>query len=189
MTSWDTTAFGRRLTATTIAVGLALSVAACSNGSREQGRPTAAASQTGTGSALREQLKTDQPLAELQGQGGLSLTITSAERNPAGYVTVRGDLENDGSTVAVVPAELRGDELKVLRTGPSLAGATLVDFAHKKRYYVLRDTAGHPLTTTGLSTLKSGEAAHVFMQFPSPSSSTVGFQLPLFDTANIKISE
>jgi hypothetical protein len=172
----------------TIAAGLALGVAACSDG-REQDPPAAAAPQAGSSSAPREQLEADQPLAELQGQGGLSLTITSAERDPAGYVTVRGDLKNDGAVTAVVPAELRGDEPKVLRTGPSLAGATLVDFAHKKRYYVLRDTEGRPLTTTGLSTLKGGEAAHVFMQFPSPSSSTVGFQLPLFDTANIKISE
>lgn len=188
MTSRDTTAFGRRLTALAIAVGLGLGVSACSGGGRDQDRPAAASDARG-GSALHEQLQTDTPLAELQGQGGLSLTITSAKRDPAGYVTVRGDLKNDASTVAAVPAELRGDKLKVLRTGPSLGGATLVDFAHKKRYYVLRDTEGRPLTTTGLSTLKAGESAHVFMQFPSPSSSTVGFQLPLFDTANIKISE
>ena len=189
MTRWDTAALSRRFTALTIAVGLILGVAACSDGGREQDHPSAAASKTGSGSALREQLGTDEPLAELQGQGGLSLTITSAQRDPAGYVTVRGNLKNDGAATAVVPAELRGDELKLLRTGPSLGGATLVDFAHKKRYYVLRDTEGHPLTTTGLSTLKGREKAHVFMQFPSPASSTVGFQLPLFDTANINISK
>ncbi|MCX4598263.1 hypothetical protein OG819_54975 [Streptomyces sp. NBC_01549] len=188
MTSWDTTAFGRRLAALAITIGLALGVGACSDGSPEQGRASASAPEAGSGSAMREQLQTGAPLAELQGQGGLSLTITSAERDPAGYLTVRGNLKNDGATVAVVPAELRGDELQVLRTGPSLGGATLVDFAHKKRYYVLRDTDGRPLTTTGLSTLKGGESASVFMQFPSPASDTVGFQLPLFDTANIKIA-
>ncbi|MEU5524687.1 hypothetical protein ABZ759_29500 [Streptomyces sp. NPDC047860] len=186
MTSGNTTAFGRHLTALTIVVGLGLGASACSGGGRDQDRPAAKA---GGGSAPYEQLRTEKPLAELQGQGGLSLSITSAKRDPAGYLTVRGDLKNDASTVAVVPAELRGSELKILRTGPSLAGATLVDFAHKKRYYVLRDTEGHPLTTTGLSTLKAGESAHVFMQFPTPPSSTVGFQLPLFDTANIKIDE
>ncbi|MGW2890612.1 hypothetical protein ACWDDN_35965 [Streptomyces griseoruber] len=188
MTSWDAAALSRRLTALTIAVGLVLGVSACSDGGHEEDHPSTAASKTGSGSAPREQLETDKPLAELQGQGGLSLTITSAERDPDGYVTVRGDLKNDGATVAVVPAELRGDELKVLRTGPSLGGASLVNFAHKKRHYV-RDTEGRPLTTTGLSTLKGGENAHVFMQFSSPSSDTVGFQLPLFDTANIKTSE
>ncbi|WP_323183699.1 hypothetical protein [Streptomyces prunicolor] len=118
------------------------------------------------------------------------MTITSAERNRAGCLTVSGDLKNDGASTAVVPAELRGNELDVLRTGPSLGGATVVDFAQRKRYYVLRDTDGRPLTTTGLSTLKVGESVHVFMQFPAPptSTTTVGFQLPLFGTANIKIS-
>ncbi|MFG2794154.1 hypothetical protein [Streptomyces sp. NPDC048419] len=91
--------------------------------------------------------------------------------------------------MTVVPAELRGDELAVYRTGPSLASATVVDFDHAKRYYVLRDSSRHPLTTTGLSTLKPGESVRVFMQFPAPpaSTSTVGLQLPTFDTANIKI--
>lgn len=90
----------------------------------------------------------------------------------------------------MVPAELRGNELEVLRTGPSLGGATVVDFAQHKRYYVLRDTDGRPLTTTGLTTLKADESVHVFMRFPAPpmSTTTVGFQLPLFDTANINIS-
>ncbi|MGV9349327.1 hypothetical protein ACWDSD_31935 [Streptomyces spiralis] len=189
MTSWAITAFVRRLAALTIAVGLSLGVTACSAGNREQDHPSAASSTAGSGSEPREQLQADRPLAELQGQGGLSLTITSAERDPSGYVTVRGDLKNDGPAVAVIPAELRGGELAELSTGPSLGGATLVDFAHKKRYYVLRDAEGRPLTTTGLSTLKGGESAHVFLQFPSPASSTVGFQLPLFDTANIEISE
>ncbi|MFD7283650.1 hypothetical protein ACFV80_43335 [Streptomyces sp. NPDC059862] len=66
-----------------------------------------------------------------------------------------------------------------------------MDFARSKRYYVLRDTDGNPLTTTGLSTLKvAGESVWVFMQFPVPPArtTTVGFQLPLFDTADIKIS-
>lgn len=188
MTSRDAM-FGRRLTALAIAVGLGLGVSACSGGCRDQHRTAAAASKAGSSSAPHEQPQTDRPLAELQGQGGLSLTIASARRNPAGYVTVRGDLKNDASTVAVVPAELRGDELTVLRTGPSLGRATLVDFADKKRYYVLSDTEGRPLTTTGLSTLKASESAHAFMQFPTPQSNSVGFQLPLFDTANIKITE
>ncbi|MGX4695516.1 hypothetical protein [Streptomyces sp. JNUCC 63] len=188
MTRWRTTAFRRRLAALSIAVGLALGVAGCSDSSSQQDRSLAAASTAG-GSAPHEQ-QTGAPLAELKGQDSLSLTITSAEREPAGYLTVCGALKNEGTATAVVPAQLRGSELDVLRTGPSLAGATVIDFAGKKRYYVLRDTDGHPLTTTGLSTLKAGESARVFMQFPAPSASTttVGFQLPLFDTANIKIT-
>ncbi|MFB8247394.1 hypothetical protein ACFC5X_20410 [Streptomyces sp. NPDC055952] len=187
MTGWRTSAFGRRLSVLVITCGLTLSVPACSDGDAGQDRTSAAESAVSS-SAPREQ--PGAALTELRGQNGLSLTITSAERDPAGYLTVRGDLNNDGAEVVVVPAELRGNELDVLRTGPSLAGATVVDFARSKRYYVLRDTDGRPLTTTGLSTIRAGESVPVFMQFPAPpaSTTTVGFQLPLFDTANIKVS-
>ncbi|ALV39262.1 hypothetical protein [Streptomyces sp. CdTB01] len=190
MSTWTTATLGRRLAALAITAGLVLGAAACSDGSPQQDRALAAASDAGSSAPRPQEGRAGAPLAELQGQNGLALTITSAERDPAGYLTVRGALKNDGAELTVVPAELRGNELEVLRTGPSLAGATVVDFARSKRYYVLRDTDGRPLTTTGLSTLKAGESVRVFMQFPAPpaSTTTVGFQLPLFDTANIKIS-
>lgn len=190
MSTWTTATLGRRIAALAITAGLMLGAAACSYGSQQQDRALAAASDAGSSAPRPQEGRARAPLAELQGQNGLALTITSAERNPAGYLTVRGDLKNDGAELTVVPAELRGNELKVLRTGPSLAGATVVDFARSKRYYVLRDTDGRPLTTTGLSTLKAGESVRVFMQFPAPpaSTTTVGFQLPLFETASIKIS-
>ncbi|WP_043687602.1 hypothetical protein [Streptomyces xylophagus] len=180
----------RQLLTPVLAAGLILGASGCAGVGNQDGGAMTAASAT-SGSAPREkQGLGGTGLAELQGQNGLALTITSADRDPADYLTVRGDLKNDGTQTAVVPAELRGDELAVLRTGPSLAGATVTDFVQRKRYYVLRDTSGHPLTTTGLTALNAGESVHVFMQFPAPPTSTtsVGFQLPLFDTATINIS-
>ena len=191
MSTRTISAFPGRTVGVAALAALVFTVAGCSGGSMHHDRALTAATKTGGTAPRTQQNVAKTPLAELEGQGGLRLTITSAERDPsAGYLVVRGDLKNDGSGTAVVPAELRGNELDVLRTGPSLGGATVVDFAHRKRYYVLRDTDGRPLTTTGLSTLKAGESVHVFMQFPAPptSTTTVGFQLPLFDTANIKIS-
>jgi hypothetical protein len=190
MTGRRTTTVSARLSGLAIALSLALGVTACSDDSPEQDHASAAAPQSGSGSAPREHLPAEAALAELQGPDGLTLTITSADRDPAGHLTIRSDLTNGRAEATVVPAALRGNDLKVLRTGPSLAGATVVDFARDKRYYVLRDTDGHPLTTTGLSTLKPRESARVFMQFPAPpaSTATVGFHLPLFDTADIKIS-
>ncbi|MGW3149753.1 hypothetical protein ACWDG1_34845 [Streptomyces sp. NPDC001177] len=185
MSTWTTATLGRRLAALTITAGLALGVADCSGGGKQQDPGLAAASDANSSAPRPQEGRAGAPLAELQGQNGRVMTITSAERDPAGYLTVRDDLKNDGAKLTVIPADLRGNELKVLRTGPALAGATVVGFAHKKRYYVRRDTEGCPLTTTGLSTLKAGESAHIFMQFPSPSSSTVGFQLPSFETANM----
>ncbi|MFG2950515.1 hypothetical protein [Streptomyces adustus] len=127
----------------------------------------------------------------LAGQHRLTLTLTSARRLPPGALTLRGTLKNTGTTLVIVPAELRGGETAVLRTGPSLAGATLVDFTAGKRYYVLRDTDSRPLTTTGLSQLEPGEAVPVFWQFPAPPATTrqADFELPLFDSATITLSK
>jgi CheY-like chemotaxis protein len=58
----------------------------------------------------------------------------------------------------------------VVRNGQSLAGATLTDFKHRKRYYVLRDAEGRPLTTTGLQSLQPRESVTVFWQFPAPNA-------------------
>jgi hypothetical protein len=189
----DTTEHRRRLSTVGITVGLALAVAGCSDSGSSTGpdRAAAAAPHEGGAGPRSQQERTPAPQAELLGRNGLVLTITVAERDrAAGYLTVRGNLTNNGPKTTAVPAALRGNEADVLRTGSSLAGATVVDFKARKRYYVLRDTDDRPLTTTGLSTLEPGESTRVFMQFPAPppSTSTVGFHLPLFDTANIAIS-
>ncbi|MFF0486375.1 hypothetical protein [Streptomyces sp. NPDC004435] len=78
----------------------------------------------------------------------------------------------------------------MVKHGTSLGGATLVDSVGKKRYYVLRDTDGRPLTTTNLDSLGPGKSTAVFMQFPAPPASTteVSFQLPTFEPATLKLS-
>ncbi|MGW5637644.1 hypothetical protein [Streptomyces sp. NPDC003832] len=128
-------------------------------------------------------------LAELHGQDSLVLTITSAERPEGGFLTLRGTLKNAGKGTAVVPAALRGNEREIVKNGQSLGGASLVDFRGRKRYYVLRDTEGRPLTTTGLNTLKPAESVPVFMQFPAPPTGTrqVDFYLPQFESATLTL--
>jgi hypothetical protein len=112
------------------------------------------------------------------------------QRDSGGFVTVNGNLKNDGDKSPSIPAALSGNETEIIRNGPSFGGATLVDSKGKKRYYVLRDTDGRPLTTTGFSTLKAGDDLAVFMQFPAPPSTTteVSFELPTFSVGTIKIS-
>ncbi len=99
-------------------------------------------------------------------------------------------MKNDGDKSVVIPVALRGDETEILRHGTSLGGATLVDSQAKKRYYVLRDTDGRPLTTTDFGTLDAGQTLPVFMQFPAPPTTTseVTIQLPTFASGTIKIS-
>ncbi|MDG9722113.1 MULTISPECIES: hypothetical protein [unclassified Streptomyces] len=181
----------RRGMVTLTVVGLALGVVGCSSGGNDDEKPKASASAApGGNSDASAQQGTDSPLAELKGEDGLVLTIDSAARDAGGFVTVSGEIKNDGAEAARVPIQTRGNETEIMRHGGSLGGATLVDPAKKKRYYVLRDTDGRPLTTTDMPRIKPGAAIPVFMQFPAPPADTgeVTFQLPTFAAAPIEIS-
>ncbi|WP_369172078.1 hypothetical protein AB5J49_30540 [Streptomyces sp. R28] len=187
------TAKGRRgMVAWALAAGLAVGVSGCGGGGGDDKKPetSASASDRGGSRPSTQEGQSDAPLAELKGADGLFLQITSAERDSGGFLTVNGTLKNDGDKSATVPSQVRGDETEIVRHGRSLGGAALVDSKSKKRYYVLRDTDGRPLTTTGFSILKAGESLSVFMQFPAPPADTteVDFQLPTFASAPITIS-
>ncbi|MFB8759847.1 hypothetical protein [Streptomyces nigra] len=184
---------GRRaLVAAALAAGLAVGASGCGGGGDEDGKPkaSASASQKDDSGPSPQEGESDTPLTEMKGQDGLLLQITSAVRDTGGFLTLNGTLKNDGGKSVTVPSQVRGNETEIVRHGRSLGGATLVDSKSKKRYYVLRDTDGRPLTTTGFSILKSGESLAVFMQFPAPPADTaeVVFQLPTFASATIQIS-
>lgn len=182
----------REMVALTLAAGLAVGVAGCGGGGGDDKKPdTSASASKGSGSKPSAQEGQSQDsLAELRGPDGLLLQITSAQRDSGGFVTVNGNLKNDGAKSVVIPSELRGNETEILKNGSSLGGASLVDSKGKKRYYVLRDTDGRPLTTTGLGSLEAGQNLPIFMQFPSPPTDTtdVTLQLPTFSSGTIKIS-
>ncbi|OIK26363.1 hypothetical protein [Streptomyces malaysiense] len=169
---------------------LAAGAAGCGRGGDDGKRPAKTASASGTAGAgpSTQEGQSDKPLAELRGSDGLSLRITSAQRDSGGFVTVNGTLKNDGAQSVVIPSALSGNETEIIKNGRSLGGATLVDPKGKKRYYVLRDTEGRPLTTTGFSTLRAGDTLAVFMQFPAPPTNQVEFQLPTFSSATLPIS-
>ncbi|MEU4303959.1 hypothetical protein [Streptomyces rochei] len=180
----------RGVAALTIVAGLAMGVAGCGGGDDDK-KPQASTSAPPDGaSGPSAQQGSDAILAELKGENGLVLTIESAARDAGGFVTVSGAIKNDGADAARVPIQTRGDETEIMRHGGSLGGATLVDSANKKRYYVLRDTDGRPLTTTDMPRIKPGASIPVFMQFPAPPADTtkVTFQLPTFAAAPIEIS-
>jgi hypothetical protein len=179
------------MVALTVAAGLALGVAGCGGGGDDNKPDTSSSSSKNAGSKPSSQEgQSETPLAELKGTDGLLLQVTSAERDSGGFVTVNGVVKNDGAKSVVIPPQTSGDETEVIAHGPSLGGATLVDSQGKKRYYVLRDTEGRPLTTTGLGNLEAGQTLPVFMQFPAPPTSTseVDLQVPTFSSGSIKIS-
>ncbi len=180
----------RGMVALAVAAGLALGVAGCGGSDDKKPDTPASASKTSGSQPSAQEGQSQTPLAELNGPDGLLLQITSADRDSGGFITVNGIMKNDGDKSVVIPVALRGDETEILRHGTSLGGATLVDSKDKKRYYVLRDTDGRPLTTTDFGTLNAGQTLPVFMQFPAPPSTTseVTIQLPTFASGTIKIS-
>ncbi|MFJ4549204.1 hypothetical protein ACIP4X_08235 [Streptomyces sp. NPDC088817] len=180
----------RGMVALTVAAGLALGAAGCGGGDDKKPDASASESKGGGSKPSAQEGQSQTPLAELKGPDGLLLQVLSANRDSGGFVTVNGNLKNDSGKTVVVPVSVRGDETEILKHGTSLGGATLVDSQGKKRYYVLRDTDGRPLTTTDLTTVKSGQTIPVFMQFPSPPADTseVTLQLPTFSSSTIEIS-
>ncbi|MEU2899407.1 hypothetical protein ACWC4E_21745 [Streptomyces sp. NPDC001273] len=185
-----TTKARRGMAVLTTTVALAVSVAGCSGGGDDEKPNASASASKDGGSNPSAQEGSEEVLAELRGEDGLMLKIASATRDAGGFVTVSGELKNDSSEPVRVSVRTAGDETEIIRHGSSLGGATLVDSKSKKRYYVLRDTDGRPLTTTNMPRIKAGASIPVFMQFPSPPTETaeVAFQLPTFASGTIQIS-
>ncbi|MFH8625091.1 hypothetical protein ACH4A8_24990 [Streptomyces vietnamensis] len=190
--------YARKTRRGAVAVGIAsvaLFVAGCgADGKPSENKPssTSAAPQQ-EASATQGSQEDEEPtetLALVRGQKGLEFTVNSVERDAGGFLTIKGQLKNTSDSAAAISSQTSGDETEVMKHGSSFGGATLVDAMGKKRYYVLRDTDGRPLTTTGLSVLRPKATAAVFMQFPAPPASTteVSFQLPTFEPATLKLS-
>ncbi len=187
----------RGVTAVAIATTLAFTVAGCGGEAGKQGdtgssaespRPPDAGKGDDGGSEVPEPSRT---LAVVKGSDELVLTLTSAQRDSGGFVTVNGQVKNTGSESFYGVSAWRGNEQEIVRnSGRSVGGATLVDNKGKKRYYVLRDTEGRCLCTTGVSKVEAGRSVAVFMQFPAPPEKTTGvdFQLPGFPSTPIELT-
>ncbi|MCY0925894.1 hypothetical protein OTB20_06680 [Streptomyces sp. H27-H1] len=181
--------------AVAVAAVLALALAGCGGGAEKTKEPEKSATpqsqESGSPKPASSEAKGSAPLeviATAQGPSGVLMEINSAARDQDGYLTVSGLIKNTGSSTFAQMATWRGDE-KTASPG-SIAGATVVDTAGKKRYYVLRDTEGRCACTTGLTTIKVGESVPFFAQYPAPPTTTteIVFGLPSFTAATIKIS-
>ncbi|GAA2494268.1 hypothetical protein GCM10010406_32920 [Streptomyces thermolineatus] len=187
-----TTEARRRLVAVVMAASVAFTVASCGG---EEGNekvndsPKASSGQSKepTGETS-EKPDSEEILAQVKGADGIVVTINSADRDSGGFITVNGQVENTGDKIFVA-GEWRGQETELLKNGASTAGAVLVDKQGKKKYFVLRDTDGGCLCTTGL-TVKAGQKVPIFAQFPAPPEDVteVDFQLPTMPPATIAIS-
>ncbi|MGW0935064.1 hypothetical protein [Streptomyces sp. NPDC002666] len=193
-----TTKSRRVVAAAAMAAALALVVTGCGGddggGAKD---PSSSSSKPSDGdkgaqedTAAGDPVDTNANLAQVNGRDGLTLVVNEVKRDSGGFVTVSGVIKNGGDGTRSA-GQWSGTESTIVAKNPnSVAGATLVDKVGKKRYYILRDTDGRCLCTTGLSAIQSGKSVSVFMQFPAPPETTteVDFTLPTFATASLKIS-
>ncbi|MET7849088.1 hypothetical protein [Streptomyces avermitilis] len=191
-----TTKGRRALSAVAITTGLLLTVSGCGgggDGKSDKGTSTASApakSSSDGGSKEAESPESDTVLAEVKGENGLTLAITSAKRDGGGFVTVEGAVTNNTDSIWVA-ASWRGDERELSKNGASIAGASLIDQKGKKKYLILRDTSGRCLCTQFTGGVRQGATAQWFAQFPAPPEGTtkVSFQVGGMPPAAIEISE
>ncbi|MFI6058522.1 hypothetical protein [Streptomyces sp. NPDC051286] len=193
----------RVVTAVSMTAALALAVTACgsddggktkdpgsSSSSSAPSKPSDGDKGAQEDTAAGDKVDPNVKLAEVRGEKGMLLVINEVKRDSGGFVTVQGELKNQGDA-AVNPSVWSGSESVIVSKNlNSVGGAMLVDKAGKKRYYILRDTDGRCLCTVGMTAVQPGSSLPVFMQFPAPPSTTteVDFSLPTFATTSLKIS-
>ncbi|MFG2450619.1 hypothetical protein [Streptomyces sp. NPDC048512] len=184
------------LSAVAITAGLLLTVAGCGGGGdgdadKGASSPSAPAKSSSDGDKGQTQTPESDPvLAEVKGENGLTLAVTSAKRDDGGFVTVEGTVTNNTDNTWIA-ANWRGDERELSKNGASIAGATLIDQKGKKKYLILRDTSGRCLCTQFTGGVRQGATAQWFAQFPAPPADTtsVDFQVGSMPPASIEISE
>ncbi|MFD7070887.1 hypothetical protein ACFV97_27050 [Streptomyces sp. NPDC059913] len=193
----------RAVAAASLAAALALVVTGCGaddgGGAKDPAAPSSDASpkpsegdkgEKQEDTAAGENVDPNVKLAEARGDKGMLLVVNQVKRDAGGFVTVQAELKNQGQA-PVNPSAWAGSEPVITSKNlNSVGGATLVDKVGKKRYYILRDTDGRCLCTTGMSAVQPGASVPVFMQFPAPPAATteVDFNLPTFATTSLKIS-
>jgi hypothetical protein len=185
----------RAAAAVAAAVALTFTVAGCGGGDETKQGSGASSPAKEDGGGKQQSTTPEEPetvIATLKGEEGIVLDITSAVRDSGGFVTVKGVIRNTSDKEYFDTATWTGPELDLKKGagGGSLGGATLIDKAEKKRYYILRDTENRPLATTGIPTIDANSETPAFMQFPAPPESTteVDFQLPTFASTTLKLT-
>ncbi|WP_369688967.1 hypothetical protein [Streptomyces sp. Wb2n-11] len=186
------------MVAMAITTGLVLTVASCGGGDDEKSKSSSASSPTDKGKEGDEKPKereseapTEGPvLAEVKGGENVTLTVNSAVRDEGGFVTVEGKVQNGSGSRWSAPG-WQGGERELAGNSGSMAGASLVDKAGKKKYLVLRDTDGRCLCTQFSGGFRNGDEKTWYAQFPAPPASTtkVDFQIADMPPATIEISD
>jgi hypothetical protein len=184
-----------------LGAALVIAVASCSAGGDDGGDDDAGTEtsqgaeegrEDGEGGEPSEEASGDEEpaevLAEVTGESSITLTVTRAERESGGFLTIEGTLHNGGGE-SWGTAAWAGEEEELAGNDFSMAGATLTAREEGRRYLILRDTDGRCLCTNFGLQIEAGETVNWFAQFPQPEAETteVDFQIGQMPPATIEI--
>jgi hypothetical protein len=130
----------------------------------------------------------EQILAQVTGDDSITLTVTRAEREDGGFLTVEGTLHNGGDS-QWRDSNWAGYEVELTDNGFSMAGAAITAKAEGRKYLILRDTSGRCLCTLFDLHISVDQTVNWFAQFPAPEPSTkeVDFQIGQLPPATFEI--
>ncbi|MEU9579492.1 hypothetical protein [Streptomyces chilikensis] len=174
-----------------VASGCALLLAGCGGGDSDdqKAKPTkSSASGESQGAPTESNAPAEDAVLATAKDGDITVTVTSANRDAGGFVTLTGSLTNNGAK-AWYAEDWQSAETELAGNGVSMAGASLVDEEGKKRYLVLRDTNGRCLCTK-FSRVAAGDTKDWYAQFPAPpeGSTEVKFQVGSMPPATVQLS-
>lgn len=169
--------------ATLIAGSALLGVAACSD---SDGNDTTAAAKAGPASATSSnaaapaastaenspQAADGPAVAQLKGGNGIGGQVHSVQRRD-GMVMVKFEVTNRSDEDYLTVDWRDGTEVY------TLAGSSIVDRAHKKRYMALVDTNGRCLCSEHTASIDKGQTRQLYAQFEAPSNDVKQVDLAL----------
>ena len=98
---------------------------------------------------------------------GVKVTITELKRSAGGTLSLKAVVSN-----ASADSFGFGGQFEEPGHGNTdyntIAGVSIVDPVGKKKYFVARDSDGHPLCSGGLNSIEKGASANVWAKFAAP---------------------
>ncbi|MFE6412120.1 hypothetical protein ACFVOR_34900 [Streptomyces sp. NPDC057837] len=168
--------------ATLMAGSSLLAVAACSDNDSGTSRPIQSAATIGTPASTESQAApaaaapaadaTSAAVARLKGDNGIDAKIHSVQRKD-GMVLVRFEVTNRGSKNYLTVDWRDGSDVY------TLAGSSIVDRTHKKRYMALIDSSGRCLCSEHTGSIDKGQTKQLYAQFEAPPSDVKQVDLAL----------
>ena len=130
--------------------------------------PPAIVNTTNTASPAPAATAAPAGIASADGEtSGVKVVVQELKRTSGGTVSLKFTITN-GSDKSMGFGYNFADKDHEVGDHGSVGGVQLVDEAGKKKYFVVRDTAGKCVCSQGVKDLKPGETANLWARFPAP---------------------